>query len=155
ILTALSLVTTAYTAVAESVPEGIAPDGKAPADCESNSKSNFTIGYSLLSSMKRESALEVSPSFYATHNNALQCTLQDGILKDPQNRVGSVVANYQFQFDGPPQAGAIYTGGFSICKNSSLAIGSSTRWWKCGSGEFYNLYERSIGGQCDEIRIVV
>ncbi|KAF1948687.1 hypothetical protein CC80DRAFT_556114 [Byssothecium circinans] len=144
-LAALSVVATAF---AQGPPEGIAPDAKAPEGCESTSKNNFTIGYTLLSSMKRETAVEAK-------NSALECILKDGVLKDPQGRVGSVVANYQFQFDGPPQAGAIYTGGFSVCKNSSLAIGSTTRWWKCGSGEFYNLYDRSIGGQCDEIRIVV
>lgn len=35
-------------------------------------------------------------------------TLKDSILKDFSNRIGSIVANRQFQFDGPtPQAGAI------------------------------------------------
>ncbi|ORY17329.1 hypothetical protein BCR34DRAFT_611064 [Clohesyomyces aquaticus] len=42
-----------------------------------------------------------------------------------------IVANYQFQFDAPPQAGAIYTGGFSVCPNGTLAIG--------GSRNLYNL----------------
>lgn len=32
-------------------------------------------------------------------------TLKDGILKDKEGRIGSIVANFQFQFDGPePQA---------------------------------------------------
>lgn len=86
--------------------------------------------------------------------NALQCTLKDGILRDPYGRTASIVANYQFQFDGPPQAGAIYTGGFSVCQNSSLALGGSTVWWRCMSGEFGNLYDRSIGAQCSQVRIV-
>jgi hypothetical protein len=86
--------------------------------------------------------------------SALACTLKDGVLKDPYNRIGSVVANYQFQFDGPPQAGAIYTGGFSVCKNGSLALGDSAIWWRCMSGEFGNLYDRWIGDQCSEVRIV-
>jgi hypothetical protein len=83
------------------------------------------------------------------------CTLVDGVLRDQYSRTGSIVANQQFQFDGPPQAGAIYTGGFSVCKNNSLAIGGSARWWRCMSGEFGNLYDESIGDQCTEIRIVV
>lgn len=88
-------------------------------------------------------------------DDALACTLSDGILRDPYNRTGSIVANYQFQFDGPPQAGAIYTGGFSVCSNGSLALGPSTRWYRCMSGAFGNLYDRSIGEQCAEVRIVV
>ncbi|KAL1594190.1 hypothetical protein SLS59_008812 [Nothophoma quercina] len=85
----------------------------------------------------------------------LFCTLEDGVLRDQYSRTGSVVANRQFQFDGPPQAGAIYTGGFSICQNKSLAIGGSARWWRCMSGAFGNLYDESIGDQCTEIRIIV
>lgn len=88
-------------------------------------------------------------------DGALMCTLEDGVLRDQYSRTGSIVANQQFQFDGPPQAGAIYTGGFSVCKNNSLAIGGSARWWRCMSGEFGNLYDEWIGDQCTEIRIVV
>jgi hypothetical protein len=76
------------------------------------------------------------------------------VLTDGWNRTGSVVANHQFQFDGPPQAGAIYTGGFSVCQNKSLAIGGTTRWWNCLSGSFNNLYDEWIGEQCMEIRIL-
>ena len=86
---------------------------------------------------------------------ALVCTLKDGVLRDSFLRTGSVVANHQFQFDGPPQAGAIYTGGFSVCTNGSVAIGGTTRWWQCLSGGFYNLYDEWIGDQCEEIRIQV
>ncbi|PVH92605.1 hypothetical protein DM02DRAFT_508667, partial [Periconia macrospinosa] len=147
-ITILAALTCAAVASPQGPPEGIAPDTKAPEGCDGSPKNNFTIGYTLLSKMKRETAVDAK-------NAALECNLKDGILRDPQNRIGSVVANRQFQFDGPPQAGAIYTGGFSVCKNSSLAIGGTTRWWKCGSGEFYNLYDEWIGAQCDEIRIVV
>jgi hypothetical protein len=88
-------------------------------------------------------------------DSALVCSLTNGILRDRDGRTGSVVANRQFQFDGPPQAGAIYTGGFAVCSNGSLAIGGSTRWWQCSSGPFYNLYDEWIGAQCEEIRIQV
>ncbi|KAF2681411.1 hypothetical protein K458DRAFT_444654 [Lentithecium fluviatile CBS 122367] len=146
ILAALSF---AAAVSAQAVEIGIEPDEPAPEGCDDTSKSNFTIGYQSLSTMrKRESALEAG-------NSALECSLKDGVLYDPRSWIGSIVANHQFQFDGPPQAGAIYTGGFSVCENGSLALGSSTRWWKCGSGDFYNLYDESIGEQCDEIRIVI
>jgi hypothetical protein len=84
----------------------------------------------------------------------LRVHLIDGILHDNFNRTGSIVANRQFQFDGPPQAGAIYTGGFSVCGNGSLALGASTVWYRCMSGEFGNLYDSWIGEQCSEVRIV-
>jgi hypothetical protein len=53
-----------------------------------------------------------------------------------------IAANYQFQFDAPPQAGAIYTTGFSLCSNNSLALGGSAIFYQCLSGSFYNLYDR-------------
>lgn len=163
----------AASTLAQGPPEGIAPSSQPPAGCEPNSNGNFTIGTLKLANskvQKRESAVEVSPFFtspvittpWHTHTDisqaadgALVCNLNKGILRDRDGRTGSVVSNRQFQFDGPPQAGAIYTGGFSICNNGSLAIGGSTRWWQCSSGGFYNLYDEWIGAQCEEIRIQV
>ncbi|KAL9098702.1 MAG: hypothetical protein Q9187_009614, partial [Circinaria calcarea] len=83
----------------------------------------------------------------------LVLTLNDGILLDAQQRVGSIVANRQFQFDGPPQAGAVYTGGWSNCPNGTLAIGGSAIFYQCLSGDFNNLYDQSIGGQCTPVYI--
>ena len=38
--------------------------------------------------------------------NNLEMTLHDSVLKDTHERWGAIVANHQFQFDGPiPQAG--------------------------------------------------
>lgn len=144
-----SLASTIPSVFAQAVPEGIAPEAPPPPGCKQTVNGNFTIGIAVFVSNKarRETVAEASV-------NALQCTLKDGILRDPYGRTASIVANYQFQFDGPPQAGAIYTGGFSVCQNSSLALGGSTVWWRCMSGEFGNLYDRSIGAQCNQVRIV-
>lgn len=78
----------------------------------------------------------------------LGITLKNGILMDPQGRTGYVASNQQFQFDKPPQAGAIWTAGFSVCQNGHLALGNDETWHRCLSGTFYNLYFHSIGGQC-------
>ncbi len=88
-------------------------------------------------------------------DKSLVLDLKDGVLTDSQGRIGSIVANYQLQFDGPPaQAGAIYTAGFSTCQNGSLAIGPSTVFYQCRSGDFYNLYDRSWAEQCEGVEIV-
>lgn len=82
-------------------------------------------------------------------------TLQDGILKDAKDRTGYIASNYQFQFDGPPQAGALFTAGFSACRNQKLAFGSSTVFWQCQSGDFYNLYDRNWAEQCEPVEIIM
>jgi hypothetical protein len=155
----------AATTAAQAVPEGIAPSVAAPSECRTTADGNFTIGTLKVGHhARRETAMEVSSApMMPVHvrlirarqatQGALVCTLKDGVLRDSFLRTGSVVANRQFQFDGPPQAGAIYTGGFSVCNNGSVAIGGTTRWWQCSSGGFYNLYDEWIGAQCEEIRI--
>ena len=83
----------------------------------------------------------------------LMIELKDGVLKDTQDRTGYIAANHQFQFDGPPQTGAIYTAGWSACQNGSLALGGSTVFHQCLSGDFYNLYDDTQGKQCNEVTI--
>ena len=87
-------------------------------------------------------------------NGTLSMTLKDGILYDSHGRVGSIVANRQFQFDGPPpQAGAIYANGWSITPDGNLAIGDNDVFYKCLSGNFYNLYDETLGAQCSAIHL--
>ncbi|OCL12730.1 hypothetical protein AOQ84DRAFT_352376 [Glonium stellatum] len=86
-------------------------------------------------------------------NDTLTLTLNNGVLKDTQGRTGYIASNYQFQFDNPPQAGAIYTSGFSVCSNGSLALGGSAVWYQCLSGNFYNLYDRYWAPQCHAVLI--
>ncbi|CAH2355475.1 cell wall mannoprotein Pir3p [[Candida] railenensis] len=107
-------------------------------------------------------------------SNSLVLKLADGILTDSAGRIGAIVANRQFQFDGPPpQAGTIYAKGWSIVPLSyygsddsessskrsatwgKLALGDKTTFYRCLSGDFYNLYDESIGGQCSEVEFAV
>ena len=83
----------------------------------------------------------------------LEITLKDGVLTDSKDRTGYIAANNQFQFDGPAQTGAIYTAGWSACGNGSLALGGTTVFFQCLSGDFYNLYDKSTGQQCNEVHI--
>lgn len=88
-------------------------------------------------------------------DSSLSMTLQDSVLYDSHGRVGAIVSNEQFQFDGPPpQAGSIYAAGWSIV-NGKLALGTSTTFYQCLSGNFYNLYYQSIGEQCTAVELDV
>lgn len=80
-------------------------------------------------------------------------SLNGGILMDAHNRTGYIASNWQFQFDDPPQAGAIYTAGFSACGNGSLALGGSAVFYECLSGSFYNLYNENWAAQCSPVLI--
>ncbi|KGK37394.1 hypothetical protein JL09_g3429 [Pichia kudriavzevii] len=88
--------------------------------------------------------------------DALSMVLNKGILTDSKGRIGSIVANQQFQFDGPPpQAGAIYAAGWSVTADGNLAIGEKDIFYQCLSGNFYNLYDEHIGSQCEEVYLKV
>jgi len=138
----------AATAVAQAVSEGIAPSATAPSGCKPNFSGNFTLNTASISSIQAKQVSDVV-------NSAVTVTLKNGILHDSLGRTGAIVANHQFQFDGPPQAGSIYTGGWSVCANDSLALGGSAIFYKCASGNFYNIYDISIGDQCVPCYIVV
>ncbi|KAK5782245.1 hypothetical protein RI543_000175 [Arxiozyma heterogenica] len=89
-------------------------------------------------------------------DSILTLKLDNGVLTDHIGRIGSIVSNRQFQFDGPPpQAGAIYAAGWSITNDGYLALGDSDIFYQCLSGNFYNLYDESIGGQCSQIHLQI
>ncbi|UKZ57347.1 hypothetical protein TrVGV298_011200 [Trichoderma virens] len=87
--------------------------------------------------------------------DALLLTLDGGILKDAKGRTGYIASNYQFQFDSPPQAGAIVSSGFAACQDGSLALGGKTTWFQCQSGNFFNLYDRNWAPQCQAVEILI
>ena len=94
------------------------------------------------------------PKFCAAPNT-LTMTLKDSELRDSHGRVGAIVANHQFQFDGPPpQAGSIYAAGWSIYEGV-LALGSNTKFYQCQSGDFYNLYDEPLGDYCEPVQLEI
>ena len=157
---------------AQGPPDGIAPLEPSPEGCEDTVQGNFTLGILFKGGARRTARSSASgivvvrilidssrppkpTTFPQASDNAAQCSLKHGVLHDAHGWTGSIVANYQFQFDGPPQAGAIYTGGWSVCQNASLAIGPNTTFYHCMSGGFANLYSVHIGAQCQPVDIVV
>ena len=91
-----------------------------------------------------------------SNEGTLKLVLKEGILRDEKGRIGSIVANRQFQFDGPtPQAGAIYAAGWEITPDGNLALGNNDIFYQCLSGDFYNLYDEKIAKQCSPIHLEV
>jgi len=155
-----TLALAAIAAVVYAAPQGVAvtsdisPTGSAPAGFATTYPSSFQITAvnSTVLAAKRDIAKRAA---CPTAEGSLVITLTDGKLTDQNGRIGYIASNYQFQFDAPPQAGAIYTDGFSVGSNSSLALGSSAIFYQCLSGEFYNLYDRHWAAQCKPILIDV
>ncbi|KAL7941191.1 hypothetical protein V8C42DRAFT_335593 [Trichoderma barbatum] len=85
--------------------------------------------------------------------DALLLTLNGGTLRDAKGRTGYIASNFQFQFDEPPQAGALVTSGFAACQDGSLALRGKTTWFQCLSGNFFNLYDRNWAPQCQAVEI--
>ncbi|CAK7198063.1 hypothetical protein SEUCBS139899_000721 [Sporothrix eucalyptigena] len=140
---------------AQGVTSAISPTASAPAGCSTAFSGEFEVTVAVVKNAKRdaEPRARMKRSTCGT-DGALLLTLSDGILTDAKGRTGYIASNYQFQFDDPPQAGAIYTAGFSVCGNDSLALGGSTTWWQCKSGDFYNLYDRNWAAQCEAVEII-
>ncbi|KAH3900946.1 uncharacterized protein SCDLUD_002408 [Saccharomycodes ludwigii] len=152
-------------------------DGQVQATTNTNTATTETTGPSSASSLTTSFTSSITPTGSTTTlapatttasnstdpveaqacktNGTLSMTLNDGILKDSKDRIGSIVANRQFQFDGPPQAGAIYAKGWSITQEGNLAIGTEDVFYQCLSGDFYNLYDERIGGQCKAVHLEV
>jgi len=143
-LAVFGTVATVYAA-----PQAPKPDASAPEEgCQSSFDGEFTITTVKGGDSKVKRA-------GACGDNSLLLTLKDGVLKDAQDRTGSIVANYQFQFDTPVQVDAIATSGFSICPGNKLATGKTTTFYQCLSGDFYNLYDRDWAEHCEPIEILV
>jgi len=149
----------ATTASSSVVPVSQISDGQIQASSTATAVSQISDGQiqasSVASSMSASSTS--SSSMYqlvaCASNDTLSITLADGILHDAEGRTGYIASNYQFQFDKPAQAGAIYTAGWSVCSNGSLALGGSAVFYQCLSGGFYNLYDRSWAAQCSPVTI--
>jgi hypothetical protein len=103
---------------------------------------------------KRMPVIHPLPLLPRQQDGILYITLTGGVMTDQAGRTGYIASNYQFQFDAPPQAGAIYTGGFSLCSNGSIALGGSAVFYQCLSGTYYNLYDRPWAEHCNAVYIL-
>jgi len=141
----------ATAASAGAVTSVITPTGSAPPSCTGTYSGNFEI--TVVKPAQKRDVVEKRDS--CAGDGTLVIGLQNGVMTDAKGRTGYIASNYQFQFDGPPQAGAIYTAGFSVCGNSSIALGGSTVFYQCLSGGFYNLYSKHWAAQCEPVAIDV
>ncbi|KAK2591754.1 hypothetical protein QQS21_010544 [Conoideocrella luteorostrata] len=145
----LGLVASAVADKGAAVTGIVKPDAAAPDGCSTSRDGKFQVSIYSLGNQKRDLQKRACGG-----EGTLIMTLKDGVLLDSKQRTGYIASNYQFQFDAPAQAGAIYTAGFSTCNNGSLALGGSTVFYRCLSGDFYNLYDRHWAAQCEPIEIV-
>ncbi|KAE8454674.1 hypothetical protein EG329_000297 [Mollisiaceae sp. DMI_Dod_QoI] len=153
----ITLALAALASVA-SAAVGSTPTASAPSGCATSYSGQFEI--TIINSTTTKRDLEVKrQSSTCGKSGYLTVSLSGGILTDAQNRQGYIASNSQFQFNTPVQENAIYTGGFSVCSNGSLALGGSSVFWEClttggpGIGTYYNLYSASTGAQCQPILI--
>ncbi|USP80674.1 hypothetical protein yc1106_07948 [Curvularia clavata] len=117
--------------------------------CAASADGKFTITTVQATAMRSKRAV-----YPRQLDGILTMSLKDGKLTDQAGRTGYIASNYQFQFDGPVQAGALDTDGFGLCSDGSLSLKGSNLWYQCLSGNFYNLYSKSIGDQCIAIHII-
>ncbi|KAH8159821.1 hypothetical protein CIB48_g8428 [Xylaria polymorpha] len=165
----------ALLGVAVAAPQGVTdkltPTGAAPAGCTGSFDSKFEVTVAKITNEKR-SIPEVRVAVgkgrrvpdltnelmqkrsECGSEGTLVVTLKDGTAFDAQGRTGYIASNYQFQFDAPAQAGAIFTSGFSVCSDNVMALGSSKTFYQCRSGDFYNLYDRTWAAQCEPVSII-
>lgn len=136
----------AGSAVAQGVTSAIAPSSSAPAGCESSASGSYQISVVNVTASAKKRGFQRRQLA-----GTLTVTLEDGVMKDQADRTGYIASNYQWQFDAPPQTGAIYTAGFSLCSNGSFALGGSAIFYQCYTGGFYNIYDRDWASQCSPI----
>ncbi|KAL9632330.1 MAG: hypothetical protein Q9204_003840 [Flavoplaca sp. TL-2023a] len=148
-----------------------------PPGCQSDFDGYFVIKPTLINQEEAQVGNEAKMFKKRQQNIRTICgsepivTLEGGVLTDQEGSTGSVVANTQFQFDNPVQEDALFTSGFSVCENNTLAVGGSAVFYQCLSGNpeapedpaqlFNNLYTQPQGptggeaDQCDSIYIEV
>merc|ERR1711964_565566 len=127
---ALAALASVAFALPQGGPSNKAPETPSPAGCQQSYDGEFQITIVNGSS----TAMAKRQTSTCGQANLLTAKLADGVLTDAQGRIGSIVANYQFQFDGPPPQ-----------------AGGSAVFYACKSGDFSNLYDRAWAAQCEPV----
>ncbi|KAI5960268.1 hypothetical protein CANMA_004048 [Candida margitis] len=149
--------TTATASAAAQISDGqiqhqnstVAAESKAAATTASD-------GQAQESGVSTDSSSDSSILQACSSSNNLVMTLEDSVLTDSKGRIGAIVANRQFQFDGPPpQSGSIYAAGWSISNDGYLTLGDSKVFYQCLSGDFYNLYDENVAAQCNAVKLKI
>ncbi|KAI1437087.1 hypothetical protein GGR50DRAFT_139925 [Xylaria sp. CBS 124048] len=144
--------------------------GKSPAGCAKSASGKFEISVTKVAEKKKipkvrtpraevagkksKMTTRMQGTVSCDTDNGLVVTFKDGHIFDAKGRAGYIASNYQLQFDSPAQSGALVTSGFSLCEDSTLALGSSKTFYQCRSGSIFNLYDRTWASQCEPAFIV-
>ncbi|VUC23239.1 unnamed protein product [Clonostachys rosea] len=146
----LACLSAAVQAAPPSEPKDVGSAKRIPDGCSGSFNGKFQIIISKKTA--KRSAAEVGK---CSDKGALVMSLKDGGLVDSQNRIGSIVSNHQFQFDGPAQPNVLATKGWAVCDDYTLALGATRTFYQCLSGDFYNLYDNNSAKQCEPVTIYV
>ena len=87
-------------------------------------------------------------------------TLNNGVIKDSNGKIGEIVANHQFQYDYPIQPDSLFTRGFSIITFLGiryLALNGNTRFWNSAVNDFgiFKIYDKPINENSKPINLVI
>ena len=115
--------------------------GPAPSGCNSSYTGPFHL------------ALGAAPDNNEQRRDILVAHLSQGVLQDSHGGIGTIASNRQFQFQSPPQEDAVYTNGWSVCKNGSIALGGSNVFYTCPKDGSRNVFDRIVDSKCQEARV--
>lgn len=148
--TTLAVLALASVAVAQ-IPS-ITATGSVPG-CTGSYPSPFQYGYKNLTGTKRSEEI--------VKREELILTLKNGVLIDTESNSAEYVASNKQIQAGPPQAGEGASAGWAVCPNNSLALGATTIFWNCKTGQsadgpqFYNQFSESIRSDCYPVNLVI
>ncbi|KAL2109453.1 hypothetical protein VUR80DRAFT_2440 [Thermomyces stellatus] len=152
ILAALAARVSAKSEPAAVATPQVTPPGEGSSECHQSVKGPLKL--TVVEEKKEKRGIDqLEPA--NCDESGLILTLADGILKDQASRTGYISANYQLQFDDPPQSGAIAGDGFAVCPDGNLSLRGSTTFFECPTGaDAWNLYDRNWAEHCGPVRLV-
>ncbi|KAM7208306.1 hypothetical protein V8F20_001284 [Naviculisporaceae sp. PSN 640] len=151
----IAMIAAVGCAAAQGVTSVMTPPYDAPASCLHSVEGKFEILHGIDHGDLDKRGVEAYQGGVCSPSGSLVAELKNGILTDAKGRIGYIASNFQFQFDDPPQSGAIFTAGWAHCPNGSLALGATTWFYKCRSGGFFNVYDRFWAEQCEPLHLVL
>ncbi|KAK4547707.1 hypothetical protein LTR36_000665 [Oleoguttula mirabilis] len=122
----------------------------APSGCVANHPEEFTLGVSpavqtFPTSQQAEMAADLD---HVLHMTA-------GSIYDREKRRGYIAHNDQLKFAATIPTDALTVKGWTICRDSLLALGDTTLFYFCNSGVPRGIYRNTSAGTCEAVQLSV